>query len=46
MTAIFITGNEDDNGFRVLLEEILSLTYRITYVKGNTLYQWGRGTRF
>lgn len=43
MTSIFIAGNEDDNGFRVLLEEILSLTYRITYVKGNALYQWGKG---
>lgn len=43
MTDIFITGDEGDNSFKLLLEHILSETYRITYIKGNCVFQWGKG---
>lgn len=43
MTAIFITGNENDSSFQVLLESVLSETYRITYIKNNSVFQWGKG---
>ncbi|MCM1487374.1 MAG: hypothetical protein NC203_03315 [Firmicutes bacterium] len=43
MTNIFITGDETDNSFKLLLEGILSETYRITYIKNNSAFQWGKG---
>ncbi|MCM1054619.1 MAG: hypothetical protein NC394_03765 [Bacteroides sp.] len=43
MTAIFICGEERDESFCLLLRDILSETYRITYVKNRSVYQWGRG---
>lgn len=43
MTAIFICGAKEDRDFEELFKEILSENYRITYVKDNSLYQWGGG---
>lgn len=43
MTPIFITGKETDNSFETLLKTVLSETYRITYIKNNSAFQWGRG---
>lgn len=43
MTSIFICGEEQDESFRYLLQELLSETYRITYVKNKSVYQWGKG---
>ena len=43
MTTIFICGEAEDNGFATLLKNRLSKTYRITYVKNNSVSQWGKG---
>lgn len=43
MTTIFVCGEERDKGFGILLKTILSETYRITYVKNSSVYQWGKG---
>ncbi len=43
MTTIFIAGDETDHSFGSLLENILSETYRITYVKNGSVCQWGKG---
>ena len=43
MTSIFIYGNDKDETFRNLLQNILSETYRITYIKNNSVCQWGKG---
>lgn len=43
MTAIFICGDTKDNDFFTLFKEILSDNYRITYIKDNSVYQWGCG---
>ena len=43
MTSIFICGDEQDESFRYLLQNVLSETYRITYIKNRSIYQWGEG---
>lgn len=43
MTTIFIYGDKTDESFRHLLKTILSVTYRITYIKKNSICQWGSG---
>lgn len=43
MTSIFICGEERDESFKHLLKTILSATYRITYIKNNSVCQWGSG---
>lgn len=43
MTSIFIYGDDKDETFRNLLQNILSETYRITYIKNNSVRQWGKG---
>ena len=43
MTAVFIAGDERDNEFMLLFRDTLSETYRITYVKNSSVFQWGGG---
>ena len=43
VTAIFICGKSNYNDFFKLFKEILSNNYRITYIKDNSVYQWGNG---
>ena len=43
MTTIFICGDSRDKDFYFLLKNILSKTYRVTYIKKNNLCQWGSG---
>lgn len=43
MTAIFILGESKDTDFRRLFKDILSDSYRITFVKDNSVCQWGSG---
>lgn len=43
MTTICICGDNQDESFCYLLKNSLSETYRITYVKNNSIYRWGQG---
>lgn len=43
MTSIFIYGEKADKGFRFLLEQSLSKTYRVTYTDGKSVFSLGSG---
>lgn len=43
MTVVFIVGDEKDNDFMLLFRDTLSETYRITYIKNKSVFQWGGG---
>ena len=43
MTTIFICGDSGDRDFYFLLKNILTKTYRVTYIEKNAACQWGSG---
>lgn len=43
MTSVLIAGDEKDDEFMHMFRDRLSETYRITYIKNKSVYQWGSG---
>jgi len=43
LTTVFLTGDSCDSGLESLIKSNLSNTYRVTYIKGNSISRLGKG---
>ncbi|MCL1823456.1 MAG: hypothetical protein FWG44_04570 [Oscillospiraceae bacterium] len=43
MTTVFLIGENDDTGLEILVKSNLTNTYSVTYIKGNSISEAGKG---